>query len=42
MRDAAIAGLGIALLPSFLLQIPLKKKTLNVQSSFGHPPYWDA
>jgi DNA-binding transcriptional LysR family regulator len=30
MRDAAVAGLGIALLPTFLLEIPLKKRTLKV------------
>ena len=30
MRDAAVAGLGIALLPTFLLQIPLKKRLLKV------------
>jgi DNA-binding transcriptional LysR family regulator len=30
MRDAAIAGLGIALLPTFLLEDPLKKRTLKV------------
>ena len=30
MRDAAVAGLGIALLPTFLLQIPLKNRTLKV------------
>jgi DNA-binding transcriptional LysR family regulator len=30
MRDAAVAGLGIALLPTFLLQIPLKKRILKV------------
>jgi DNA-binding transcriptional LysR family regulator len=30
MRDAAAAGLGIALLPTFLLQIPLKNRTLKV------------
>ena len=30
MRDAAIAGLGIALLATFLLQSPLKKRTLKV------------
>src|SRR5271155_5448384 len=30
MRDAAVAGLGIALLPTFLLQMPLKKRTLKV------------
>jgi len=30
MRDAAVAGLGIALLPTFLLQIPLTKRTLKV------------
>jgi DNA-binding transcriptional LysR family regulator len=30
MRDAAAAGLGIALLATFLLQSPLKKRTLKV------------
>ena len=30
MRDAAVAGLGIALLPTFLLETPLKKRTLKV------------
>jgi DNA-binding transcriptional LysR family regulator len=30
MRDAAVAGLGIALLPTFLLEIPLRKRTLKV------------
>jgi DNA-binding transcriptional LysR family regulator len=30
MRDAAVAGLGIALLPTFLLQISLKNRTLKV------------
>jgi DNA-binding transcriptional LysR family regulator len=30
MRDAAIAGLGIALLPTFLLEDPLNKRTLKV------------
>jgi DNA-binding transcriptional LysR family regulator len=30
MRDAAIAGLGIALLPTFLLETPLKRRTLKV------------
>jgi DNA-binding transcriptional LysR family regulator len=30
MRDAAIAGLGIALLATFLLETPLKKRTLKV------------
>ena len=30
MRDAAIAGLGIALLPTFLLVDPLKERTLKV------------
>ena len=30
MRDAAVAGLGIALLPTFLLQIPLKNRALKV------------
>ena len=30
MRDAAIAGLGIALLPTFFLQSPLKGRTLKV------------
>jgi len=30
MRDAAVAGLGIALLPTFLLQTPLKTRTLKV------------
>jgi DNA-binding transcriptional LysR family regulator len=30
MRDAAVAGLGIALLPTFLLQIPLKNRMLKV------------
>jgi DNA-binding transcriptional LysR family regulator len=30
MRDAALAGLGIALLPTFLLETPLKRRTLQV------------
>jgi DNA-binding transcriptional LysR family regulator len=30
MRDAALAGLGIALLATFLLEAPLKKRTLRV------------
>ena len=30
MRDAAVAGLGIALLATFLLETPLKKRTLKV------------
>jgi DNA-binding transcriptional LysR family regulator len=30
MRDAAIAGLGIGLLATFLLEIPLKERTLKV------------
>jgi DNA-binding transcriptional LysR family regulator len=30
MRDAAVAGLGIALLGTFLLEDPLKKQTLKV------------
>jgi DNA-binding transcriptional LysR family regulator len=30
MRDAAIAGLGIALLPTFILQVPLKNRSLKV------------
>jgi DNA-binding transcriptional LysR family regulator len=30
MRDAAVAGLGIALLATFLLESPLKKRTLKV------------
>jgi DNA-binding transcriptional LysR family regulator len=30
MRDAAIAGLGIALLATFLLEAPLRKRTLKV------------
>lgn len=30
MRDAAVAGLGIALLPTFLLDTPLKSRTLKV------------
>ena len=30
MRDAAIAGLGIALLPTFLLDVPLRERTLHV------------
>jgi DNA-binding transcriptional LysR family regulator len=30
MRDAAIAGLGIVLLPTFLLESPPKKRTLKV------------
>ncbi len=29
MRDAAIAGLGIALLPTFILETLLKKHTLK-------------
>lgn len=29
MRDAAIAGLGITLLASFLLDAPLKERTLK-------------
>jgi DNA-binding transcriptional LysR family regulator len=30
MRDAAVAGLGIALLATFLLETPLKKRTLKI------------
>jgi DNA-binding transcriptional LysR family regulator len=30
MRDAAVAGLGIALLPTFLLDVPLRDRTLRV------------
>ena len=30
MRDAAIAGLGIAFLPSFLLDVPVRERTLRV------------
>ena len=30
MRDAAIAGLGIALLPTFLLDVPVREHTLRV------------
>jgi DNA-binding transcriptional LysR family regulator len=30
MRDAAVAGLGIALLATFLLETPLRKRTLKV------------
>jgi DNA-binding transcriptional LysR family regulator len=30
MRDAAVAGLGIALLPTFLLEAPLRERTLRV------------
>jgi DNA-binding transcriptional LysR family regulator len=30
MRDAAVAGLGVALLATFLLESPLKKQTLKV------------
>jgi DNA-binding transcriptional LysR family regulator len=30
MRDAAVAGLGIALLPSFILDVPLKNRTLKL------------
>jgi DNA-binding transcriptional LysR family regulator len=30
MRDAAIAGLGLALLPTFLLEAPLKARSLRV------------
>lgn len=30
MRDAAVAGLGIALLPTFLLDVPLRERTLRV------------
>jgi DNA-binding transcriptional LysR family regulator len=30
MREAAVAGLGIAWLPTFLLQIPLNKRALKV------------
>ena len=30
MRDAAVAGLGVALLATFLLEIPRKKRTLKV------------
>jgi DNA-binding transcriptional LysR family regulator len=30
MRDAAIAGLGVALLPTFLLDVPLRERTLRV------------
>lgn len=30
MRDAAVAGLGIALLPTFLLDVPMRERTLKV------------
>ena len=30
MRDAAIAGLGVALLPTFLLDVPVRERTLRV------------
>jgi DNA-binding transcriptional LysR family regulator len=30
MRDAAIAGLGIALLPTFLLEMPIKSRSLKI------------
>jgi molybdate transport repressor ModE-like protein len=30
MRDAAVAGLGIALLPTFILQVPLKNRSLKI------------
>jgi DNA-binding transcriptional LysR family regulator len=30
MRDAAIAGLGVALLATFLLEDPLKRQTLKI------------
>ena len=30
MRDAAIAGLGIAFLPTFLLDVPVRERTLRV------------
>jgi DNA-binding transcriptional LysR family regulator len=30
MRDAAIAGLGIALLPTFFLEEPLKRRSLRI------------
>jgi DNA-binding transcriptional LysR family regulator len=30
MRDAAVAGLGIALLATFLLETPLRRRTLKV------------
>jgi DNA-binding transcriptional LysR family regulator len=30
MRDAAVAGLGIALLPTFLLEAPLAERSLKV------------
>ena len=30
MRDAAVAGLGIALLPTFFLEAPLRERTLRV------------
>jgi DNA-binding transcriptional LysR family regulator len=37
MRDAAVAGLGIALLPSFLVQAELAKKTLRIVSMGATP-----
>src|SRR5580704_9331303 len=37
MRDAAIAGLGIALLATFLLETPLKKRTLKVLDIGAEP-----
>jgi DNA-binding transcriptional LysR family regulator len=30
MRDAAVAGLGIALLATFILEVPLKQRVLEV------------
>jgi DNA-binding transcriptional LysR family regulator len=30
MRDAVVAGLAIALLPTFFLETPLRKRTLRV------------
>jgi DNA-binding transcriptional LysR family regulator len=37
MRDAAVAGLGVALLPTFLLEAPLKSQTLKVVDVGAEP-----
>jgi DNA-binding transcriptional LysR family regulator len=37
MRDAAVAGLGVALLPTFLLEAPLKSQTLKIVDVGAEP-----
>jgi DNA-binding transcriptional LysR family regulator len=37
MRDAAAAGLGIALLPTFILETPLRKRMLKVIDAGAEP-----